>query len=375
MNYPQFRPTGLRDERAKAQFPGNFVSESGRRYYNPHLGRWLGRDPIEEKGGLHLYGFVGNNGVNHWDYLGMAKESESTWLGDLIDGLRALVGLSTGGGPSGSNSGPIVALAAYNVVATRLPSDSTGARAESQPSIVDGGLLAAALSGGPLLTTNNFVSPGSNGGDLVSSISNSTTYFLATVGGQTLTNILDAGTEASYAGMVGATGFANTLTVGASGTLGSNTSNPAFQTGQGVGVATLAAGAVVGSAVSAFSAAGIPGFYTVGGSGASLATLTNTINAAGGYTMAQTPGGIAINAAQDVVNRFTPQALAPVAGVFTSATNAAGSFTYAIASQATSASAFYAGSGTGYYWRTFEQPVLRAGGTAVFNLTYPLCCQ
>ena len=43
----------------------------GRRYYNPQLGRWLGRDPIEEKGGLHLYGFVGNNGVNRFDVLGM----------------------------------------------------------------------------------------------------------------------------------------------------------------------------------------------------------------------------------------------------------------------------------------------------------------
>jgi RHS repeat-associated protein len=68
---PQFRCSGPRNERAKAQFPGNFVSESGRRYYNPQLGRWLGRDPIEEKGGLHLYGFVGNNGVNKWDFLGM----------------------------------------------------------------------------------------------------------------------------------------------------------------------------------------------------------------------------------------------------------------------------------------------------------------
>lgn len=43
----------------------------GRRYYEPKLGRWLGRDPIEEKGGLHLYGFVGNNGVNRFDVLGM----------------------------------------------------------------------------------------------------------------------------------------------------------------------------------------------------------------------------------------------------------------------------------------------------------------
>ena len=41
------------------------------RYYSPELGSWLSRDPIEEKGGLNLYGFVGNDGVNKWDYLGM----------------------------------------------------------------------------------------------------------------------------------------------------------------------------------------------------------------------------------------------------------------------------------------------------------------
>jgi RHS repeat-associated protein len=42
----------------------------GLRYYNPSLGRWLGRDPIEEKGGLHLYAFVRNNPINLWDVLG-----------------------------------------------------------------------------------------------------------------------------------------------------------------------------------------------------------------------------------------------------------------------------------------------------------------
>jgi RHS repeat-associated protein len=30
----------------------------GYRYYNPGTGRWLSRDPIGEKGGLNLYGFV-----------------------------------------------------------------------------------------------------------------------------------------------------------------------------------------------------------------------------------------------------------------------------------------------------------------------------
>lgn len=42
----------------------------GFRYYDPVKGRWPSRDPIEESGGLNIYGFVGNDGVNNWDYLG-----------------------------------------------------------------------------------------------------------------------------------------------------------------------------------------------------------------------------------------------------------------------------------------------------------------
>lgn len=44
----------------------------GYRFYDPVMGRWPSRDPIEESGGINLYGFVGNDGVNRWDYLGMA---------------------------------------------------------------------------------------------------------------------------------------------------------------------------------------------------------------------------------------------------------------------------------------------------------------
>ncbi len=44
---------------------------SGHRYYTPREGRFINRDPIEESGGLNLYGFVGNNPVNGWDLLGM----------------------------------------------------------------------------------------------------------------------------------------------------------------------------------------------------------------------------------------------------------------------------------------------------------------
>ena len=43
------------------------------RHYAPQLGKWPSRDLIEEEGGVNLYGFVGNNGVNYWDYLGLER--------------------------------------------------------------------------------------------------------------------------------------------------------------------------------------------------------------------------------------------------------------------------------------------------------------
>jgi hypothetical protein len=48
------------------------------RYYDPVTGRWPSRDPIEEEGGINLYGFVGNDGIDWLDYLGL-------WF---VDGLK-----------------------------------------------------------------------------------------------------------------------------------------------------------------------------------------------------------------------------------------------------------------------------------------------
>jgi RHS repeat-associated protein len=45
----------------------------GYRYYDPVTGRWPSRDPIEEEGGINLYGFVANNGVGKIDVLGMLE--------------------------------------------------------------------------------------------------------------------------------------------------------------------------------------------------------------------------------------------------------------------------------------------------------------
>ena len=55
----------------------------GYRYYDPSTGRWLNKDPIEERGGVNLYGFVGNDGVNRLDYLGL--ENWITYTSDYGD--------------------------------------------------------------------------------------------------------------------------------------------------------------------------------------------------------------------------------------------------------------------------------------------------
>jgi RHS repeat-associated protein len=44
----------------------------GYRYYAPETGKWLSRDPIGEEGGVNLYGFVSNNGVNRVDVHGLS---------------------------------------------------------------------------------------------------------------------------------------------------------------------------------------------------------------------------------------------------------------------------------------------------------------
>ena len=48
----------------------------GYRYYNPQLGKWISRDPIEERGGASLYGFVDNDGINNSDVLGLRMSDD-----------------------------------------------------------------------------------------------------------------------------------------------------------------------------------------------------------------------------------------------------------------------------------------------------------
>jgi len=50
------------------------VAYYGYRYYDPKTGRWPSRDPLEEDGGVNLYGFVMNMPTNGADILGLLVE-------------------------------------------------------------------------------------------------------------------------------------------------------------------------------------------------------------------------------------------------------------------------------------------------------------
>jgi RHS repeat-associated protein len=54
------------------------------RAYDPQTGRWLSRDPIEEAGGVNLYGYVGGNPLGYVDPTG---EDLRTWANILAVGI------------------------------------------------------------------------------------------------------------------------------------------------------------------------------------------------------------------------------------------------------------------------------------------------
>jgi hypothetical protein len=53
----------------------------GFRYYLPWLGRWPSRDPIEEDGGLNLYGLTQNSPANALDRFGLCDDCDGEKVG------------------------------------------------------------------------------------------------------------------------------------------------------------------------------------------------------------------------------------------------------------------------------------------------------
>jgi len=60
--------------------PSLTKTASGRTY-------WPSRDPIEERGGMNLYGMVGNDAVNWTDYLGLLQPSQQQ-VDDMIETIN-----------------------------------------------------------------------------------------------------------------------------------------------------------------------------------------------------------------------------------------------------------------------------------------------
>lgn len=92
-------PAGGRRARGRSnnRRPRPGVTYYGYRYYDPVTGRWPSRDPIEEEGGVNLYGFVGNDGVNWIDVLGMFNWEEYGSFGAAATIIPAPIFVTLGG--------------------------------------------------------------------------------------------------------------------------------------------------------------------------------------------------------------------------------------------------------------------------------------
>ena len=71
------KKSGVKADELKMRFSTKYFDDEsglyyfGHRFYSPRIARWLTRDPIEERGGLNLYAYCGNNAVKWIDPLGL----------------------------------------------------------------------------------------------------------------------------------------------------------------------------------------------------------------------------------------------------------------------------------------------------------------
>jgi len=117
-------------------WPMNFY---GYRYYDPLTGRWPSRDPIGERGGVNLYGFLGNDAIDRLDVLGQAecdncdgeaKGAKTASVGSPyktdINGNKASEYEHTAANKLGSALGYTIVMAHAGVVTAPLPSSGIG---------------------------------------------------------------------------------------------------------------------------------------------------------------------------------------------------------------------------------------------------------
>jgi RHS repeat-associated protein len=120
------------------------------RAYDANLGRWLGRDPIAENGGINLYQYVGNSPVNFMDPLGL------TTKGALIGaGIGATIGGWLGGIAGGSGG----------AIGGTLVAPGVGTVAGGVGGAVEGSVAGASAGAGVGAWIGNLISNMSGGGN------------------------------------------------------------------------------------------------------------------------------------------------------------------------------------------------------------------
>jgi RHS repeat-associated protein len=62
----------------------------GYRFYNPELGRWINRDPIEEADGVNIYAFGRNSSINGVDVDGRTWLDRIPVIGDVYNKTKCI---------------------------------------------------------------------------------------------------------------------------------------------------------------------------------------------------------------------------------------------------------------------------------------------
>lgn len=68
-------------------------------YYNPSAGRWLSRDPVNEKSDRNLFVFLHNNAIANIDHLGLCECTISSPLTVKLTSPRTILGSGSFAGP------------------------------------------------------------------------------------------------------------------------------------------------------------------------------------------------------------------------------------------------------------------------------------
>lgn len=136
----------------------------GYRYYDPTVGRWASRDPLEEKGGLNLFGFVYNsprqyidrNGLDIFGIGEMPKASDvvltpsGAYIGDPSSSAIAMEGLAGAALDLGKVAAPKVETIIWVFVPNPVESYKTADRAwatAANPDVPKEFRVAAAAAG------------------------------------------------------------------------------------------------------------------------------------------------------------------------------------------------------------------------------------